>query len=288
MGTTCELQLYGQSKIQTRNTAAVVLNDVERLEAKYSRYRADSLLSEINQVASRGSRLKVDEETAKLLDYASTCYMQSDGLFDITSGILRQVWDFKSGRLPESNSIDAMLSRIGWDRVEWESPNLGFTQIGMELDFGGIVKEYAVDRAAIICMEQGIEHGMINLGGDVRVIGPHPDGTPWRIAIQNPDSRQSAVQMINFSYGALATSGDYERCIIIDGKRYGHILNPKTGWPVSHLAAVSVAADLCVVAGSASTIGILKEKAGGSWLRDLQLPYLWVDVNGNSEGPLLN
>ncbi len=294
MGTPCSIQLYASRQAIAKQAAGVAMRDIQRLESRYSRYREDSFLSEINRVAARGGRIKVDQETAGLLDYAATCHRESDGLFDITSGILRHAWDFKSGRLPEERVVEEFLEKVGWAKLYWEPPVLGFPDAGMELDFGGVVKEYAVDRAASLCREAGIRHGMINLGGDIRIIGPHADGSPWRVGIRHPrhlhhsDHPDELLQTLLLSGGGLASSGDYERCITLGGVRYGHILNPKTGWPVRRIAAVSVLGDLCVIAGSASTIGMLKEDQAGEWLRDLGLPHLWVSVNGEVGGSLLD
>ncbi len=288
MGSPCEVQLYGAGRIEARRAGEMLIADVERLEALYSRYRDSSLISKINQVAASGGDIRLDSETAGLLDYAQTCFHQSEGLFDITSGILRRAWDFRAAKLPAPGVIEALLDNVGWQRLHWDPPVLSFPHSGMEIDLGGVVKEYAVDRAASICLGQGINHGMINLGGDIRIIGPHPDGTPWRVAIRNPGQKESPLQTLELSNGALASSGDYERCITLDGVRYGHILNPLTGWPVKCMAAVSVTADLCVVAGSASTIGMLKEEGGKKWLEEFGSPYLWVDVDGRVGGSLTN
>ncbi|NOU25359.1 MAG: FAD:protein FMN transferase, partial [Methylotenera sp.] len=219
-------------------------------------------------------------------NYAATCYAQSDGMFDITSGILRRAWNFKSNQLPDELQIKRLLENVGWQKLRWVSPVLEFPIAGMEIDFGGIVKEYAVDRAATLCWEAGVKHGIINLGGDIKIIGPHPEGIPWRIGIQHPRNKGKAVETIELYRGAVASSGDYERCITLDGVRYGHILNPKTGWPVQHLAAVSVVGDFCVVAGSASTIAMLKQADGANWLENLGLPHLWVDMQGDVGGSL--
>jgi thiamine biosynthesis lipoprotein len=284
MGTRCETQLYASTAGKAARAAAAVQADVERLEALYSRYRDTSLLSRINHVAASGGRIDVDAETAHLLDYAATCHTESGGLFDITSGVLRRAWNFKSAQLPEPQAVQALLRHVGWNRLRWHSPHmLEFPEPGLELDFGGVVKEYAADRAATLCREHGAEHALINLGGDIRVTGPHPDGSPWRIAIRDPRTPDGVLHTLELFSGALASSGDYERCIEIAGVRYGHILNPLTGWPVRHLAAVSVAADFCVVAGSAATIGILLEEKGAEWLRQLGLPHAWVDVNGRGQ-----
>jgi len=288
MGTPCEIQLFAPNEAKANHAFLAVTADVHRLEERYSRYKGDSFLSEINRVAAIGGTIDVDEETASLLDYAVTCYEQSDGLFDITSGILRHAWKFDKGELPEQALIDRLLTKVGWDKVSWNRPVLAFSVPCMEIDFGGVVKEYAVDRAASLCLSLGIKHGVINLGGDIKVIGPRADGSPWRVGIRHPRKKEALLDTLQLYEGALASSGDYERCIMVEGVRYGHVLNPKTGWPVRHLSAVSVIGDFCVVAGSASTIAMLKEDQGTKWLQELGLPHLWVDVQGQTGGSLVH
>ncbi|MGR9087328.1 MAG: FAD:protein FMN transferase [Gammaproteobacteria bacterium] len=286
MGTPCDIQLYAETLAKARRVAEMAVADVSRLEALYSRYRSDSFLSKINQVAAAGGRIRVDDETAGLLNYAVTCYEQSGGLFDITSGILRRAWTFDRGTLPDAELIEQLLEKVGWQKLSWHNPMLEFGTAGMEIDFGGVVKEYAVDRVAALCRAEGIRHGMINLGGDIKIIGPRADGGPWRIGIRHPRRQEGLLETLRLSHGALASSGDYERCIVVDGVRYGHVLNPKTGWPVRYLASVSVVGDFCVVAGSASTIAMLKEDQGPAWLESLGLPHLWVTVDGQTGGSL--
>lgn len=288
MGSPCEIQLFATTPAQAESIADRIIADVVRLEARYSRYRNDSLLSSINRIAAIGGQIAVDEETACLLNYASTCYAQSHGLFDITSGVLRRAWRFDRGELPNQTRIQALLEKIGWEKLRWEPPLLSFLTPGLELDFGGIVKEYAVDRAASICREAGLHHGIVNLGGDVSLIGPRPDGGPWQVGISHPRRRDAALKTLPIQRGAIATSGDYERRIVVDGVRYGHVLNCRTGWPVSYLASVSVIAELCVVAGSISTIAMLKEEEGPAWLRELGLPHLWMSIDGNVGGSLID
>ena len=287
MGSPCDIQLHAKGQAEARRAIGAAIAEIERLEARYSRYREDSLLSEINRVAAKGGSLAVDAETASLLGYADTCFRESGGLFDITSGILRRAWRFDRGELPDAKQVTALLAQVGWQKLSWAPPVLGFGVAGMELDFGGVVKEYAVDRATAVCREAGAAHGLVNLGGDVGIVGPRPDGAAWRIGIRHPQRPGDVLQTLELRAGALATSGDYERCIVADGVRYGHILDPRTGWPVRHLASVSVVADLCVVAGSAATIGVLGEERGPAWLAKLGLPHLWVDVNGATGGTLV-
>jgi thiamine biosynthesis lipoprotein len=285
MGSPCDLKLYARDRTSAAEIAEHVVADVARLESRYSRYRDDSFLSAINRVAAAGGAIEVDEVTAGLLEYADTCHRESGGLFDITSGLLRRVWRFDRGALPAAEEVEPLLARIGWHRVRWAPPRLEFPA-GMEIDFGGIVKEYAADRAATLCLEAGVRHGVVNLGGDIRIVGPQPDDRPWRIGVRHPRDRAGALGALVLGAGGIATSGDYERCIVIGGRRFGHVLNPRTGWPVQHLASVTVVGELCVVAGSASTIAMLREADGPQWLERLGLPHLWVDVAGNVGGSL--
>src|SRR5204862_4852338 len=135
-------------------------------EQVYSRYRDDSVTTRINKSAGDPYGVEVDEETAGLLDYAAAAHEQSGGLFDLTSGVLRRAWDFKSGRVPEKKKIADLLPLIGWDKLVWRRPRLALPQAGMELDFGGFVKEYTADCAAQVCRASVIAHGLVELGGD--------------------------------------------------------------------------------------------------------------------------
>jgi len=290
MGSPCEFMLYAPEVLQANILGSQLRAELERLEQRYSRYRPDSALSALNAVAAAGGETDVDDEMAALLHYADTCFKESGGLFDVTSGVLRKIWKLREGVVPSPEAIKGLLPRIGWQRVRWRRPRIGF-EPGMELDFGGIVKEYAADRLATMCVEAGCRHGLINLGGDIRVVGPHPDGTPWSIGIKHPRAAQlqgedggASAGSLRLARGAVTTSGDYERCLVVDGRRYGHVFNPRTGWPASHLASVTVIADLCVVAGSASTIAMLMEKNGPAWLARQGVRHLWIDTEGRAGG----
>ena len=285
MGSPCELKLHAAPAVAAA-VAAQARAELERLEQRYSRYRPTSLLGAINAVGERGGSIEVDEETAQLLDYAATCHAQSEGLFDITSGVLRRAWRFREGRLPAPAEVEALLPHVGWEKVGWQRPRLELPA-GVELDFGGIVKEYAADRVATLCTEGGCASALVNLGGDIRATAPQPGGEPWHIGIRDPRAGDAPpLHVLALERGAVATSGDYERCIVVDGRRYGHVLDPRTGWPVQHLASVTVLADFCVLAGSAATIALLRGSGGPGWLAGLGLPHLWVDTQGRAGGSL--
>ncbi len=284
MGTQCELQLYARSESAASAAAQRAIDEVARIEAKYSRYRDDSALSAINRKAAQGLPAPVDEETAALLDYACACHEKSHGLFDITSGVLRKAWDFSANRLPAQSRLDALLPLVGLNKLRWERPHLSFDVPGMEIDFGGIAKEYAADQAAAVCVASGIAHGLVELGGDINVIGPHPNLQPWIIGIRHPQRAETVMTTVAIARGALASSGDYERYIEVDGTRYCHILDPRTGWPVRGLSSVSVSAGQCLVAGTVATIALLKGDAGKQWLTESGLAHVWMDAEENSGG----
>ena len=281
MGSPCTLHLHGETRTQADRLARDCVAEVRRLEAKYSRYEAGSIVTAINRSAGKPAGIAVDEETAGLLDYAATCFAESGGLFDVTSGILRLVWDLKSGRVPAREEIEALMPRIGWQRLHWQRPRIVLPVPGMELDFGGYVKEYAADRVAELCRQRGTWHGLVDLGGDLAVVGPHPDGSPWRVGIRDPVRRDAAMLCVDVFGGGVATSGDYERCMEIDGVRYGHVLDPRRGWPVDGLASVSVLAGHCLIAGTASTVAMLKGRTEAPvWLEELGLPHVRVERDG--------
>lgn len=286
MGTECNIYLYSATSSQAEEIAQLAEAEVLRIESRYSRYDPQSLLSEINLVALHGATTILDDETSALITHAFACHEISGGLFDITSGLLRKVWDFTGDTLPSQPAIGLLLPTIGMDKIVWQPPSITFTVAGMELDLGGVGKEYASDRAAEVCAGQGVTSGLVDLGGDIRIIGPHPDGRPWIIGIRDPNDPDSIMGCLELYEGALATSGDYERCLVIGGKRYSHIINPITGWPAQGLACVSVTGESCATAGSVSTIAMLKGFDGARWLANTRAQYMWVDGEGNRGGPL--
>jgi thiamine biosynthesis lipoprotein len=277
MSSGCEIRLDGDDEPALADAAQLAIDEVHRIEAKYSRYRADSIVSRINAAAGHGVMIEVDEETASLLDFAGQLHALSDGLFDITSGVLRRAWDFRAGRLPEAAMLQSLLPLMGWSQVAWQDRRIHLPRVGMELDFGGFGKEYAADRAMAALAAAGQRHGFVNLGGDIRVLGPRADGSAWHFGIQHPRQTEGTIAGVDMVEGALASSGDYERFFEQGGKRYCHILDPRTGWPVSSWASVSVTAPACVAAGALSTIAMLKGEQALDFLATQGATYLAVD-----------
>ena len=277
MGSFCEIQLFDESRIHAKNVVNQLAGEVARLEKKYSRFREDSFLSEINFSAGNKLGLAIDEETQSLFDHALNCFEQSDGLFDITAGALNEIWSFKKARVPSQTQIDATRAHVGFNKISCKDSHIHLPR-DMQIDFGGIVKEYAADSVARLARSLGVEHGLVNLGGDFSIIGSQPDNKPWAISISSPISDNGVMAKIELNDGGLASSGDYERFFVHEGERYSHILNPMTGWPSNGLRAISVAANLCSVAGSVATIAMLKdESAAKIWLEDSGLAYVYID-----------
>jgi thiamine biosynthesis lipoprotein len=275
-----EVQVYAADEADADAAARAAIAEVKRIEAKYSRYLDDSVVSRINAAAG-GSPVRVDEETAGLLMFADACFRQSGRLFDATSGVLRRAWNFKEPRVPAQAQLDALLPLVGWDEVEISNAHVRLPRAGMQLDFGGFGKEYAVDRAARVLRDLGIASAMVNLAGDLAILGPQPGGAPWRVGIKHPRRDGKLLATLPVDSGALATSGDYERFIEVDGMRHCHILDPRTGRSARGLQAVTVHGPSCLVAGSATTIAMLMgREAGLAWLDELGLRHLAVAEDG--------
>ena len=279
MGGFGEVLIGALSEKQGCVVAKQAIDEVARVERKYSRYRSGSIVSRINDSAGSGW-VECDEETISLFGYADALFANSDGLFDITAGILRKAWDFSNPIRPDLQELRLLIEKIGWDKVERKESSVRLPIPGMEIDFGGFAKEYAADRAAALLHCAGVRHGYVNLAGDIRVVGPKPDGEPWLIGIRHPRDPDLLIASLPLTSGALATSGDYERYIEIEGNRYCHVLNPRTGMPVREWQSVSVSAPLAVHAGSCTTIAMLKESEALPFLETSAMTFLAVDRFG--------
>lgn len=284
MGSPCAFCVYHLSYNVIQNALQLAQEEVHRLEKKYSRFLNHSVLSNINEQAGVAP-VKVDGETAGLINYAAQCFELSDGLFDITSGVFRQIWDFKSPKLPSSVAIKNTLRNVGFNKLNWDGQTL-YIPKNMEIDLGGVVKEYAADCARQVLLNNGIQHGLVDLGGDMAVVGEKPDQSPWVIGIRDPSNPAKAIVSIPLMQGAIATSGHYERFMMINGKRYCHIINPKTGWPAEYCATVSVTSPQCLVSGSLATIAMLKEEKAQNWLKEQEAVFFVQNSQGQCFGSL--
>jgi len=281
MASPCELLVDGGSENEAERLLGLARDEALRVERKFSRYRPDSELSRWH--AQAGEAIAVDDESAGLLDLAALCHRLSGGLFDISSGVLREVWRFDgSDHLPDPEAVARVAARVGWERVSWACPLLTIPP-GMELDLGGLGKEYAADRVLRLLREKTDRPLLVNLGGDLVASGPRAKGEPWYVGIERPASEAGlpdAAGLIALRGGALATSGDARRYLLKDGVRYSHILDPRSGWPVRDAPrSVTVAAPTCTEAGLMATLAMLQGTGAEALLAAQGLPH-WVQREG--------
>lgn len=266
MATPCEVRLESDDPGLAAKVAHAVEAEAQRIERKYSRYRDDSVVGQINN--SGGREISVDPETSELLQFAAKCHEVSGGLFDITSGVLRRAWKFDgSDNVPDTAQIKLLLALIGWEKASWVPPVISLP-VGMEIDLGGLAKEYAVDRALGAVREITSQPALVNFGGDLRVSGPRLSGARWKVAIESVEKDGQIAGLLELADGALATSGDARRFLLKDGVRYGHILDPRNGRPVKNTPrSVTVAARTCVEAGLTATLAMLQGKRAEAFLK---------------------
>lgn len=258
MACPCEILIESQDTQLISNLTQLAYQEAKRIEKKFSRYLQGNIIYKINH--SRANPIDVDTETALLLDFAQQCFDLSEGKFDITSGILRRVWRFDQGdKIPTKQQISAIACNIGWQKVSWKPPTLCLPS-NMEIDLGGIGKEYAVDSTVRLLKQYTDCSFLVNFGGDIACPHARKNNQPWMVGVDNPqDTSYKPAGNIALYQGGLATSGDSQRYLLKDGVRYSHILNPKTGYPVEHAPhSVSVIADTCIEAGMLSTFAILE------------------------------
>lgn len=276
MGSPCECLIASDDEPLAHELSLIALKEAKRIEHKFSRYRSDNIIHQIN--TADGEPVQVDAETANLLDFAAQCYELSDGLFDVTSGVLREAWQFDgTDNIPEQALVDSILERVGWPKISWQRPLIQMQQ-GMQIDLGGIGKEYAVDQAAKLIRQKAPDTGiLVNFGGDLVVTGPRLNDIAWTVGIDDPSKTgQQAVAGLNLKKGALATSGDARRYLQKDGVRYSHILNPVSGWPVKNAPrSVSVIANTCIEAGMLSTFAMLQGDRAREFLEQQDVTF-WI------------
>jgi len=274
MASPCEVLMEVSDKELAEKILMAVSDEAKRIEQKFSRYRDDNKIFEINNAAGRS--VSVDDETARLIDFSDELYRMSEGLFDITSGVLREVWKFDgSDNVPDTSAVEEVLVNVGWHKVRWKDQQITM-KTGMEIDLGGVGKEYAVDRCVQIAHELTGESVLVNFGGDLATTCERSNQACWSVG-RLITGKDNAVTLFQLRRGAIATSGDAYRFLSKDGVRYSHVLDPKTGWSVPGAPhTVSVAAASCTIAGMLSTLAMLQGDRAEAFLKLQDVEY-WID-----------
>jgi thiamine biosynthesis lipoprotein len=256
MASPCELLMAVDDEYIARQMLTIAYDEAKRIEHKFSRFIEANVVWQLNH--AQGETTPIDAETVHLLQFAQQCFQLSESAFDISACPLMALWRFDGNhRVPLQTDIDAALLKVGFDRIALTDKTVCMPA-DMSVDFGGIGKEYAVDRTAQILASRWPKQSvLVNFGGDIACPITKIDG--WQVGIENPHNLDNAAALLTIRQGALATSGTTRRYIEVDGKRYGHIINPKKGYPVEQAPlSVTVLAPNCVMAGMLATMSMLK------------------------------
>ncbi|MGI5838163.1 MAG: FAD:protein FMN transferase [bacterium] len=256
MDTIFEITAYGPAG-EALQAATAALDEVRRLEDLLSAHIAMSDVARINAAAGQDA-VPVSPETIWLLEQSLAFSARTEGAFDVTVKPLIDVWGIgkKEDYIPTPDEVAAALALIGYHRVEIDSAakTVFLPEAGMGIDLGAVAKGYAVDRAAAVLQEKGVSAGIVNGGGNIRVLGQKPDGSDWRIAVRDPRIEGGTAVVLSLADKAIATSGDYERYFIKDNQRYHHLFDPATGEPAAGgIISATVVADSAMEADILST-----------------------------------
>ncbi len=270
MGSPCDVCFAARSTAAARALQQSVLEWVNRFEERFSFYRDDSVVSRINRAAGTEA-IAIDETTAELFALCDWYHWLTEGTFDPSTAPLLRLWDYHDPQLPlpAASDVDVARALVGWSRVDHGPAQCFLPEAGMAIDLGGIGKEYAVDKVMEMILGAGVRDVLINFGHDVRVAGTPPQGGAWSIGLEDPRCPDRCWAGLRLDKGAVCTSGDYMRFRMINGKRYGHIVDSKSGYPVDNgVLSVTVVAPTCTEAGILSTAAFMMgEEKGMELLR---------------------
>ncbi|HWR58898.1 MAG TPA: FAD:protein FMN transferase [Thermodesulfovibrionales bacterium] len=262
--------------------AFVVIDKLEKLLTYFS---DQSELAMINRKAGV-SPVKVSPETLEVIEEALNTSEETEGSFDVTIGPEISLWDFHKQKKPDYQTIKKKLELVNYKlaEIDKEETTVYLRRKGMIIDLGAIAKGYAADKAVEELMRQRIRSGLVSVAGDIRAFGLRPDGKPWRVGIRDPRPKNKdneIMAIVDLTDMAISTSGDYERYFFSDGKRYHHILNPKTGYPAMECQGVTVIAKTGVQADSFSTgVFVLGPEKGMAVLKQMGFEGMIVDKDG--------
>ena len=255
MGSPCSIMFQAADGRRARQFSTHIMEWLRTFEVRYSRFLSDSLISEINRQAGI-QPVTIDQELRRIFALCDWYHWSTDGLFDPTMLPLIRLWDYHNAptALPDENTISNTLALIGWNRVEHDDDQVFLPDPNMAIDLGGIGKEYAVDRVFAMAMDHGLRNLLLNFGCDVRVSGHAPNEQPWIVGLERHDRPGTCWGGVALTDHAVTTSGNYLRKLVIGDNTYGHILDPRTGWPVQNACrSVSIIAPTCTEAGILST-----------------------------------
>lgn len=286
MDTYVTVTVVSSSKDQARRAVQDAFSEIERFGDLINFFSDKSELSKINRNAGIAP-VRVSPLTLDVVEKSLYVARESDGAFDPTIGPEIHMWDFFKKIKPSDDEIRKKLPLVNYRNVVVDNKDstVFLKEKGMMLDLGGIAKGYGADLAVAALKKDGIRAGIVAIAGDIRTFGSKPDGSPWNIGIQNPrqkDKEDEIIATVRLSNKAISTSGDYQRYFILGGRRYHHLLDPKTGYPAMHCRSVSVVADKGVFTDSfATAVFIMGPDKGMKLLKKLNMDGVIIDTDGH-------
>ena len=270
MGTAVECQAFHALPERARQAVEAAFAAVEQVDRDMSLYRPESDIGHLNRLA--GSReMPIRDSTAAVLRESLSVGQASRGALDVSITPLLAQWGFYSVRqeAPGPKHLEAALALVDYRHVHLNGADhtVRLARPGMQLDFGGIAKGYAVDQAVEALRLCGVHQGMVNAGGDLRLLGRHPDGDPWAVGVQHPLVPARLLLSLSLDGGAVATSGNYLRYRVYNGRRYGHLLHPQHGYPADTALSMTVVAPTAMRADALATAALVMGRDGLAWLR---------------------
>ncbi|MEZ5008515.1 MAG: FAD:protein FMN transferase [Chitinophagales bacterium] len=274
MGTVFQITALGENEDIAKDAVKSAYEEVERIEKLISSWDENSETSLINRNA--GIRpVKVSEELFNLIDRSKKVSKLTNGVFDISFASIDKIWHFDGTmtEIPTAEAIANSVAKINYEHIilNYDSLSVFLKDEGMKIGFGGIGKGYTANRCKTIMLENGIMNGVVNAGGDLITWGKQSNGEDWTIGIADPSKKESALSYLNINDQSVVTSGNYERFIEIDGKKYCHIIDPRTGWPAESLNSVTIiCSDAEIGDALATSVFILGVDEGLALINQLQ------------------
>lgn len=286
MGSRFEITVVAENASEAEKFIDAGVEEIQRIEKLISSWDPESQTSEINRNAGK-QPVKVDPELFELIQRAVGISRITDGAFDISYASMDRIWKFDGTmkKMPHEDEIKASVSKVGYKNIVLDPVNstVFLKEPGMKIGFGGIGKGYAADSAKELLMKKGVSAGIINASGDMNTWGKQPNGKDWTVAITNPTNKNTAFATLPLKEGAVVTSGDYEKFVKLNGVRYAHIINPKTGYPATGIISVTVFAPKAELADAlATSVFVMGKEVGPDRINQLpKIECIIIDEQGN-------
>ncbi|MBS3738172.1 FAD:protein FMN transferase [Mesohalobacter halotolerans] len=273
MGSNFDITVVAQNQTQAQAYIDTAVNEIYRIEKLISSWKPESQTSAINRNAGI-QPVKVDKELFDLIKRSKGISQLTDGAFDISFAAIEHIFSFKGQQTtwPSQDVIDASVKNISYQNIVLDEKNqtVFLKYKGMRIGFGAIGKGYAADKAKALLVEKGVSGGIINASGDMNTWGTQPDGSAWKVAITNPMDKTKNFGLFDLNREAVVTSGNYEKFIMVDGQRYAHIIDPRTGMPTQGIISATVFAPKAELADAlATSIFVMGSEVGINLINQL-------------------